>query len=389
MSTIARARALRSRMTPQEVKLWVRLRALREQGLHFRRQAPLQGYILDFVCFERRLVVEIDGAHHGFDIHRARDARRDAALAAGGLLTLRFWNSDIESDLNSVIDTIFARAMERTPTRRRSRGDTLPTRGRDARGKIATSSATGLLSTSGGALPPLDGEGALRSRPGGVRKATPDILPLLIWLSPAFPVGAFAYSHGIEWAVECGDIADAKTLHEWIADLLHHGSIRNDAILLAAVLCDPAAAADINALALALSPSKERRLETVSQGNAFIDLVRKTWPHPAIDDFASRHDDSAYPVALGVAAAAHGIELRATIEAFALAFVSNLVSAAVRLGPIGQTDGQRIIAALLPDIRIVAGAAATSTLDDLGSACFRADIASMKHETQYSRLFRS
>ncbi|WP_374544463.1 endonuclease domain-containing protein [Rhodoblastus sp.] len=111
------ARHLRKTMTPQEIKLWSRLRLLRPQGLHFRRQAPLKGYILDFVCFDRRLIVEIDGAQHGERAQISHDARRDAVFAAEGFMTLRFWNNDVDRNLDSVIDTIFARAMERPPTR--------------------------------------------------------------------------------------------------------------------------------------------------------------------------------------------------------------------------------------------------------------------------------
>ena len=117
--------------------------------------------------------------------------------------------------------------------------------------------------------------------------------------------------------------------------------------------------------------------------------MQTVWPHRTIAEFAPLEDEIAYPVAVGLAAGAHGLTLDITLEAFALSFVSNLVSAAVRLGPIGQTDGQRVIAALLPDLRRCATFALDATLGDLGSACVRSDIASMVHETQYSRLFRS
>jgi very-short-patch-repair endonuclease len=111
-----RARRLRKTMTPQEVKLWVHLRALREQGYHFRKQAPLKGHIVDFVCFRYRSIVEADGHHHGFDKHRERDAIRDARLAGDSFRILRFSNHDIDRSLNAVIDTIFHALTQRART---------------------------------------------------------------------------------------------------------------------------------------------------------------------------------------------------------------------------------------------------------------------------------
>ena len=219
-------------------------------------------------------------------------------------------------------------------------------------------------------------------------------LPLFVWLSPGFPVGAFAYSHGLEWAVECGDVKDADALREWLADLFGFGSVRNDCILLAesfrAVQAnDRTRLEEVNALAIALSPSQERHLETVAQGNAFAAAMRDSWPCEALESLRTGSDEIAYPVALGAAIAGHGLALASSLETYGLAFASNLVSAALRLSVIGQTDGQRVIAALIPAIRDCARFAAQSTLDDLGGAVMRSDIASMKHETQYSRLFRS
>lgn len=219
-------------------------------------------------------------------------------------------------------------------------------------------------------------------------------LPLFVWLSPGFPVGAFAYSHGLEWAVECGDVKDAATLREWLTDLFVFGSAHNDCILLAesfraAQAGDAARLDEVNALAVALAPSQERHLETVAQGNAFAAAMRDVWPSAMLDGLNARTDEIAYPVALGAAIAGHDLPLASSLETYALAFASNLVSAALRLGAIGQTDGQRVLAGLIPHIRECAQFAAQSTLDDLGGAALRSDIASMKHETQYSRLFRS
>jgi urease accessory protein len=218
-------------------------------------------------------------------------------------------------------------------------------------------------------------------------------LPLFLWLSPAFPVGAFAYSHAIEWTVECGDIANGAALENWLSDLLDNGGPRNDCILLAQAWraahgCDQAVLSELNDLAIALSPSRERHLETAAQGNAFLSAVRAAWPCALLQNLPF-DGDVAYPVAVGVAAAGHDFALRVSLEAFALAFVANLVSATVRLGPIGQSEGQRVLRALTPACRALAAFAAAATLDDLGGAALRSDIASMKHETQYSRLFRS
>jgi len=222
-----------------------------------------------------------------------------------------------------------------------------------------------------------------------------DFLPLLVWLNPSFPVGSFAYSHGIEWAVEVGDIKDAETCAAWLTDLLTHGGGWSDAVLFAAAhraaaAKDRDALCEVAELAAALAPSKERRLETLKQGDAFLLAVKNAWSCEAVDRFAEvwRHE-TAFPVAVGVASAGHGLSLVPALEAYLLAFVTNMVSAAVRLIPLGQTDGTKVVARLTPLAREVAARAARSTLEDIGGAAFRSDIASMRHETQYTRLFRS
>lgn len=217
----------------------------------------------------------------------------------------------------------------------------------------------------------------------------------MVWLSPAFPVGSFAYSHGIEWAVETGDITNAATCESWVCDLLEHGGGWSDAVLLAcahrAVMAkDEKTIVEVAGLARAISPSRERRLETLKQGDAFLLAAKAAWPCGALDDFSKLwRGETAFPVALGVAAAGHNLPLQPALEAWLVAFASNLVSAAVRLVPLGQTDGTKIVANITPLACEVAARAANASLDDIGGAAFRSDIASMKHETQYTRLFRS
>jgi len=225
---------------------------------------------------------------------------------------------------------------------------------------------------------------------------------LMTFLSPGFPVGAFTYSHGLEQAVEQGSVTDAAALEAWLTEILRYGAGRSDAILLketmrAAHKGDAGCVSDLRDLGLALQPSKERHLEASAQGTAFVAAVRSSWlpdaGRPAADLFRSLTgaDDAAwpYPVAAGIACAAHDIHEEAALTAFLQAFAANLVSAAIRTVPIGQSEGQSVLAALEPVIFDVAGKAATAGLDDLGTSTFLADIASMAHETQYSRLFRS
>jgi urease accessory protein len=220
---------------------------------------------------------------------------------------------------------------------------------------------------------------------------------LLAWLSPSFPVGAFSYSHGLEWAIEDGTVTTAADLAAWLGDVLRHGAGRNDAIVFvhayaAAAALDRDALRAVAELAAAFQPSKERRLESCAQGAAFLIAVTATWPNPclaALNEALAAEPALPYPVAVAAAAAAHDVPLAQALIAFLNAFVANIVSAGVRAIPIGQTDGQRTIAALAPLSEEIAASSLHARLDGLGGATFRADIASMRHETQYTRLFRS
>lgn len=244
----------------------------------------------------------------------------------------------------------------------------------------------------------IEAEGGAAAPPVEAIPAPSDQEQALIlqsWLSPAFPVGAFAYSHGLEWAVEDGTVRDLDTLLAWIDGVLRHGAGRSDAILAAhawraVTKGDDGAFLDVAALAWALQPTRERRLEAVSQGEAFLKAVRESWPRPGIAGLAPPPGQPVtYAVAVGSAAAVTGLSLPATLSALLLAFAANLSSAAVRLVPLGQTDGQRAVARLVPAVLAIATDAETAHLDEAGGACLRADIASARHETQYTRLFRS
>ncbi len=217
----------------------------------------------------------------------------------------------------------------------------------------------------------------------------------MAWLSPAYPVGAFSYSSGIEWAVEAGDIKNAETLRDWLSAMLERGSGWCDAVFFvhahhAASHSDATALCEIAELAATFAPSKERQLETTAQGRAFVEATRAAWPCATLDRLCRTWDGPiAYPVAVAAAANGHGIPCDIALHAFLHAVCANWISAGVRLIPLGQTDGQRVLAALEETAAATARRALASSLDDLGSATFRSDLASMRHETQYTRLFRS
>ena len=218
---------------------------------------------------------------------------------------------------------------------------------------------------------------------------------LMAWLSPAYPVGAFSYSSGIEWAVEAGDIKDAETLRAWLAVMIGEGSGFCDAALFvhahrAIAANDTAGLRAVAELAAALVPSKERLLETTTQGRAFLEATRAAWPCQALARLDAAWDGAvALPVAVGIACAGHGIACEPALHAFLHALTANWISAGVRLIPLGQSDGQRVLAALEATVATTATRALKTPLDDVGSSALRADLASMRHETQYTRLFRS
>lgn len=215
-----------------------------------------------------------------------------------------------------------------------------------------------------------------------------DLQKLLTWLSPAFPVGAFAWSAGLETAIVQAKVTDRATAHDWISGALDHGGIRTDAILLAHAHADHADArklADLADLCLALTPARERHAETVLTGNAFV-LASAAWP---VEAPLTLPRPCPYPIAVGALAGAHGIDRRDTLIAFLTATLHSQVSVAVRLVPIGQNDGLAIMAALEPSVAALADLCLHAALDAIGSVAYGADIAQMQHETLTTRIFRS
>jgi urease accessory protein len=217
---------------------------------------------------------------------------------------------------------------------------------------------------------------------------------LLTWLSPGYPLGAFSYSHGLEYAVEAGLVGNAAALEQFVATGLAAGAGRSDAAIFAAAwreaACGDAAGLDgIATLAAAWRGTAETALESAAQGAAFLATTRAAWPHPMIDAVARRHNSIALPVAVAVAAASHGIPVEAALLAYLHAFAANLVSAGMRLIPLGQSDGQRVIAALEGRVATACHDGLAIPLDMVGTAAPLAEWCSMRHETQYTRLFRS
>jgi urease accessory protein len=210
-----------------------------------------------------------------------------------------------------------------------------------------------------------------------------DVLTLTQWFSPSFPIGGFAYSHGLEWAIDTGDVHDAASAKAWIENVLQHGAGRNDCLFIAAAYRadDPADIREIDAKSRAFAASRERLKETDLQGAAFCNVISDVWVREL-------HGLS-YPVAVGRAVKLQDLPLGTSMLMYMHSFLSNLAAVAMRLVPLGQTEGQRLINELKPMVVDIARDALEGDLNDLSASSFIADIASMKHETQYSRIFRT
>ncbi len=205
------------------------------------------------------------------------------------------------------------------------------------------------------------------------------LLTLTQWLSPAFPLGSFAYSHGLEAAMASGAVRTAADVQAWVGDVIALGSGRVDAVLLAASLRADADHAALSATARAMAASRERLQETCDQGAAFTRTVNAI--------AGTDHRAAPLPVAVGRAALALGLPRETVVALYLNAFATTLVLAAVRFIPLGQTAGHTVLAALHPVIADAARVAAAKGVEDVASSTFGADMAAMAHETLQPRIF--
>lgn len=218
----------------------------------------------------------------------------------------------------------------------------------------------------------------------------------MTWLSPSYPIGAFSYSHGLEYAVEAELVRDETSLKDFVATVLDHDAGRIDAAIVAAAWeaaenDDAGRLDDLADLATAWRGSSEMGLESTAQGAAFLRTTRAAWPSALLDALATKRERKPLPlsVAVGAAAAVHDVPLIPVLTAYLHSVAANLVSAGIRLVPLGQTEGQRILAAIEGLVGTIAAEAAVTPLDEIGSSAALVDWCSIRHETQYTRLFRS
>ena len=206
-----------------------------------------------------------------------------------------------------------------------------------------------------------------------------DIMVLQAWFSPAFPTGAFSYSHGLEAAIQHGLVSDKDSLTRWISCLLTSGSGWNDGLFLKAAY---EGISDVNSLCLALCSSRERYQETIELGKSFSRAVNCSYG-------AELAQGLAYPVAVGIAARRRNIDIKLTTQSYLQAFAASLISVGVRIIPIGQQAGQDCLVTLCRIIEQVNNKLDVAGLEQLGSASFMSEIMSMMHEKSNPRIYRT
>tara|TARA_B100001248_G_scaffold129623_1_gene97190 strand:- start:147 stop:860 length:714 start_codon:yes stop_codon:yes gene_type:complete len=222
-----------------------------------------------------------------------------------------------------------------------------------------------------------------------------DLHTVLTWFSPSYPIGSYAYSHGLEYAVEEGLVKDPQTLLGWIRDLLFFGTGYNDSIIINSiydsVANDNCVEFDyISQIANAIKPTKEIALESYQQGVSFKNILMDVYSNSNLTFYLNRLDDCiTYPSVVGVAGGIFEVEKKLLLHSYLHAFTSNILSAALRIMPIGQTEIQKIIFQMKGNVEEMTNKSLGLSLSDLGSSVFISDWASSKHQNQYTRLFRS
>ena len=221
---------------------------------------------------------------------------------------------------------------------------------------------------------------------------------LQAWLSPAFPIGSFSYSHGLEWAVEAGHVGDRQSLVDWLEADLSDGSARNEAFFFyeawrCTIRNDRAKLLELAELAAAFRATSEFARESCQQAAACVATLQKVWPDQTLgwlsEALYERDIQPVLAVVLGIRGATQHLPVNLVLPSFLQSYIANLVIAGVRLIPLGQTDGQLALAELEKAVLAASAEAEKASVDDLGSAAFILELASMAHETQYTRLFRS
>ena len=232
----------------------------------------------------------------------------------------------------------------------------------------------------------------------GISVGDAQLVRLMNWLSPSFPVGAYSYSHGIEYVVDAGLIHDRDTLRDWVSEVIATGTGCVDAALLRAAheaVCHRDETLFVWALEHgdAMRATRELGEETENQGQAFLAAIARPWPAAGLDwaceQAEAQQRPMVYPVAVGAVTAAQDIPLKPALAAYLHALAANLVSAGLRVIPLGQNDGQQALADLEPVILDATAQALERNREDIGQAALMVDWASARHETQYTRLFRS
>lgn len=208
---------------------------------------------------------------------------------------------------------------------------------------------------------------------------SPAHLTLVQWLSPSFPTGAFAYSHGLETEIASGTVQDAESLAVWLGNILRFGAGWQDAVLLSHAL--EGARDALDDLARALAPSAERLQESHDQGTALARTV--------LGITGSALPPRMLPIAVAEAAAPLDLPKADVAALYLQGFAGNLVTVAIRHVPLGQTEGQGVLSRLTPVIHDLAARAACASLDEIGTCALAGDLAALHHETQEVRIFRT